>query len=453
MTIIREMQKSLFNLLGKQTADAEKVYRRISFCILTAIDGVTVAYNALTGEIVELTAAEVETLQAETVGVTAITAPLIERWFFVPVEHDDIQLSDEVLNFLRLFEKQDGIKGYTIFTTMDCNARCFYCYEMGRPRTPMSLQTAKDVVTFIEKNAPKDKKITLNWFGGEPLYNAEVIDVITEGLDALGITYKSKITSNGYLFDAATAKKAAEKWNVQSVQITLDGTEKVYNKAKAYIHSENVNPFYLVTDNIELLLKNGIRVFIRLNMGAYNGEDLYRLIDWLAERYKGYDNLKVYAHLLFETDANKLLLPARAQLSEELCKLERYCLEKGLLSVGSIPTEYKANCCMADSAETVTILPNGNLGKCEHFSEDKFVGTIYDGITDLAMVEKFKQRDNSKEMCAGCAAYPRCIRLTMCEDIVTGICDSGTRMHTNEKMRRELVHTYRKIKEQKKKAE
>lgn len=444
------MQKVLSTLLSAQEVNETKAYRRITFCLTTVVDGVSVAYNSLTGEIAELTEAETTALQAETVGVNAVTVPLIEKWFLVPVEHDDIQLSEEVLDFVKLFEKADGIKGYTIFTTMDCNARCFYCYEMGRPRTPMSLQTAKDVVAFIEKTAPKDKKIKISWFGGEPLYNAEVIDVITSGLDAAGITYKSHITSNGYLFDAATAKKAAEKWHVKTVQITLDGTEKVYNKAKAYINSENVNPFYLVTDNIEHLLKNDIHVSVRLNMGAHNKEDLYQLIDWLAERYKGYEKLKVYAHLLFETDPEKVELPKRVQLAEELCSLEQYCMEKGVLSVSSLSTDLKVNHCMADSPRSITILPNGNLGKCEHFSEDKFVGTIYDGITDLAMVEEFKHRDNSKEMCAGCVAYPRCIRLTMCPDAATGVCDSGTRMHTKEKLLRELKYTYRKLKQQQK---
>lgn len=450
MVVVREMPSVLFTILGTQDADASKEYRKLSFCLVTEADGTFVACNLLTGELLEVTAEEAEALGAPSVSVNEVTKPLIAKWFLVPVDHDDIQLADETIGFFKLFQQEKGIKNYTIFTTMDCNARCFYCYELGRKRTPMSLDTARDVVEFIAKTATTEKEIKLSWFGGEPLYNAEIIDVITEALGARGIPYKSHVTSNGYLFDAETAKKAAEKWNVKTVQITLDGTEQVYNKAKAYIYDTDASPFYTVTDNIEHLLKNGIVVQIRLNVGEHNRENLYQLVDWLAERYAGYDKLKVYMHLLFETDPQKLALAKRVQLTEEMCALERHCMEKGLLLVGTLSADIKTNCCMADAVSAVAILPNGKLVKCEHFTDDNIVGSIYDGITDHALVEKFMERDNSKEMCAGCVAYPRCVRLKMCPNYVEGLCDAGERLHMRERFLRALVKTYRILKEKKK---
>lgn len=69
----------------------------------------------------------------------------------------------------------------------------------------------------------------LAWFGGEPLYNAQVIDLICNDLVERGIGYESSMISNGFLFDEKLIKRAAELWRLRQIQITLDGTEGVYN--------------------------------------------------------------------------------------------------------------------------------------------------------------------------------------------------------------------------------
>jgi UTP--glucose-1-phosphate uridylyltransferase len=87
------------------------------------------------------------------------------------------------------------------------------------------------------------------------------------------------MTSNGYLFDEKLVTKAVHSWNLEDIQITLDGTENVYNKTKNYIY-KNTNAFKRVIDNIGLLLKAGVRVMIRLNIGEHNKEDLYELVKY-----------------------------------------------------------------------------------------------------------------------------------------------------------------------------
>lgn len=450
MKIVQDSIPVIGTVLGVQNPSSGTAYRPLSFSVLQTVDGITVAYNALTGMIAELTAAEAEVLSAKTVSASESTAALIENRFLVPIDHDDICLADEVSAFAKLFEKNEGIKKYTILPTMDCNARCFYCYELGRPRIAMTPETADDVVSYIQKTAVKDKEIHLAWFGGEPLYNAEAIDRIVDGLIAAGIPFKSSIVSNGYLFDAAMAKKAAEKWKLKKAQITLDGTEENYNAIKAYIYEDGDSPFRVVTDNVERLLQNGVRVNIRLNMGAHNREDLYALVDWLADRYRGYDLLRVYFALLFEEDPQKAVSAERIELAEQLCALERYTAQKGILLISKLSRKIKVNRCMADSAETILILPDGHLGKCEHYTENEFVGTIYKGITDTEAVQSFLERKNTKEMCDGCVLYPRCILLKKCMDMPLTLCDPAARLLGETALRRELIHTYRKLKEQQK---
>ncbi len=164
------------------------------------------------------------------------------------------------------------ITDYTIFTTTDCNARCFYCFEKNAARIPMSPGSAEKTAGFIAGHCGGNE-VSISWFGGEPLYNMEAIDIICRGLRERGIPFNSKIVSNGYLFDREIIGRAKVDWELRSVQITLDGTEDVYNKAKAYIY-KGVNAFRRVIGNIHLLLDAGIAVDIRLNIDTYNADNL-----------------------------------------------------------------------------------------------------------------------------------------------------------------------------------
>ena len=98
-----------------------------------------------------------------------------EHLFFVPEEANEKEYADLVRWVLETRQKKSKhITGYTIFPTTDCNARCFYCFELGRDRVPMSKETAEKAADYIKAHCGGEK-IKLNWFGGEPLYNQEAI--------------------------------------------------------------------------------------------------------------------------------------------------------------------------------------------------------------------------------------------------------------------------------------
>ena len=82
------------------------------------------------------------------------------------------------------------------------------------------------------------EKLTLHWFGGEPLYNKPVITQICLLLKEAGVEYSSQMISNGYLIDDEITREAKTLWNLKKIQITLDGTEKIYNQIKAYIYKD-----------------------------------------------------------------------------------------------------------------------------------------------------------------------------------------------------------------------
>jgi len=452
MRVVQEKFKTLKHILPVQEIDPEAKYRPLTFCTFMTVDGTDIVYNAMTGELVELDSEEKTKVQIEVVEYSDDIEFWVENWFLVPVDHDDMGLADEISSFMQVFEKTSGISIYTVFTTMDCNARCFYCYEAGRPRVTMTAETAEGVVEFIKKNAPKSKKVTISWFGGEPLCNTEVIESILDGIAEAGIMYQSRITTNAYLFDEQLAERAAKKWNLVSAQITLDGTEKVYNKVKAYVGSEGVNAFERVTDNIEYLLKNGVQVFVRLNLGTHNRQDLYDLCDWLAVRYKGYENFCVYPFLLFEVCTVDTKLDLRAAMTNDLFELEQHCEKLGILETPIVKSRVRYRNCMADNPRSIGITARGDLTKCEHYTENELVGNVWEGITDHEKVKEFARRENSRELCADCPAYPTCVKLEVCSSWKKSKCDYYNRMVEVKHFYDRVKNTYRWVK-QKNKAE
>lgn len=108
----------------------------------------------------------------------------------------------------------------TINPTLACNFRCPYCFEEGHPVTRMTDETEDKVVKFISGFDPK--RLSVTWFGGEPLLEFNRIKSLTEKFKSLGIPYHASIITNGYLLNEETARQFAGL-NISSAQVTLDG--------------------------------------------------------------------------------------------------------------------------------------------------------------------------------------------------------------------------------------
>ncbi|MBQ9080123.1 MAG: radical SAM protein [Clostridia bacterium] len=407
MKIISEANKMVLKILGQQKLSESK-YRLIKYCVQQRADNGFLLFNVLTRELLLLSDEEFEKL-------TEIDY-LKDRWFLVPESFDDKKCADTVRWVQESTQKKsEHITSYTILTTTDCNARCFYCFEKGQPRIHMSEETALKTAEYIKKHCGGEK-VGLTWFGGEPLYNLPIIDLISDKLKNDGVEFTSFMISNGYLFNDKVVKKASENWNLRNVQITLDGTEEVYNKSKAYIYREG-SPYQVVLGNVERLLESKIAVNLRLNMDLYNAENLMKLADELAKRFGGRRGVSVYVRHIFASD-----IPMAEMHTEEewekrhqaMCQLEDRLSEVKLLQRSRIKKRSKLNSCMADSGNNVVIVPTGNIGLCEHYINSEFVGNINREGFDISAVDRWKERAPEIPECADCFFYPECIRLKKC---------------------------------------
>lgn len=380
-------------------------YRLCTFVLKVEIDNGYLLYNTLTDSLVYLDDSD---------DLEESLSELIEIKDYVPLDFDELSMVDKMRDEVKR-ESPKRIDNYTIFTTLDCNARCYYCYEKGSPHVSMSEKTANDVAEFILRNAEGHHAQEIKWFGGEPLVNEKVIDLICERLNLGNVNFQSGMISNGLLFNKESIAKAKEKWHLRSVQITLDGTKEEYQRAKSFSGAKG-NEFERVIHNIEELLDAKIRVLIRLNQDLHNTDDLIDLVEFLANRFENKSGLRVYNSLLFD-DADGASKNTPEERYEAFLRLQDALVKKGLFARGGYSAKFKYIHCMADNDSSITITPTGRIGKCEHYPNDYLIGSIYGGDFDEEIVNKWKETYPISHKCLMCVLYPHCVRIKMCPEL------------------------------------
>lgn len=296
---------------------------------------------------------------------------------------------------------------YTIYTTYTCNANCFYCFERNKKKEIMSIKTANDIAEFIINNIKnKTKRVHIQWFGGEPLLNIKIIDLISEKIKKYiknkDIKFTSNIVTNGSLINKDMIQKF-KKWNVVNIQITLDGTKKEYEKRKAYTKIKN--SFDLVINNIEEILKSNLQVSVRINFDKQNFEDILNLLVFLS-KFNEYNNFRCYLMPLYSTSKyNK-----ENYIDEKNCSIFfgkifskmielKYIKNQKYFLLKRIPLFCKA---LKKSAWVIDT--KGNLYKCTHDME-KEIGSIYNKKVDgLENWERFRVN----KVCDDCIFLPLC---------------------------------------------
>ena len=288
----------------------------------------------------------------------------------------------------------------------------------------------------------------MSWFGGEPLYNMPVISLICNQLKEAGIEYTSSMITNGYLFNDDNIKEAKELWHLKWVQITLDGTEKTYNRCKAYIYKD-VNAYQRVIRNIHRLQNAGISVRIRLNIDMHNADNLMELAEELHQEFLEPKGISVYAHALFEeVKGSKAMSDEqnRAFIYERMKELRTLLNTYQFVKPVKLDRTVTTNVCQADNDHCALILPTGHIGKCEHYTDDHFVGHVDNETRDTNMTALFKEKREEIEACATCPSYPTCNMLKLCATRTK--CYFENRKEKQQKIQYGMLHAYHQFKTQ-----
>lgn len=172
----------------------------------------------------------------------------------------------------------------TINTSMNCNLKCWYCYENHITSSNMSMETASRIAEHLKRHhrAYGYKVLRLGFFGGEPLLNPQVIKFLLSDVRSFAnendITLFVSFTTNG---TCLTEDMLVFLRDYDTLfQITLDGDRDKHNSIRFYKKSQKGS----YTDVINSYLKIGnfmdnYKLTIRINFDGMTIDSLPGVLD------------------------------------------------------------------------------------------------------------------------------------------------------------------------------
>lgn len=159
---------------------------------------------------------------------------------------------DKVYSFVPVSKLESRSRSITFQVTDDCCCACTYCYQINKGHRKMTKDVAKKVINMLfdmyDKNNDtfinhKTQAIILDFIGGEPLMNVELIDYICSTFVDECIkrdhpwqyTWRASMISNGkYYFTEETQKFLNKFKGSISFGITLDGPKEIHDACRIY---------------------------------------------------------------------------------------------------------------------------------------------------------------------------------------------------------------------------
>jgi uncharacterized protein len=179
----------------------------------------------------------------------------------------------------------------TVLTTLQCNFACDYCYQGDRDdfnkyADRMSLDTSARVAAWIEHelDTVQPEKLTLLFFGGEPLLNLPVMYDLAErawhAAVARGVPMHISIITNGLLLTPEVVDRL-HPYGLRSVKITLDGDRDTHNRMRPLRGGQGT--FDRIVENIRRVAGR-VRIAIGGNFDESSVESYPELLRFLAEQ-------------------------------------------------------------------------------------------------------------------------------------------------------------------------
>lgn len=359
-----------------------------------------VVYNTLYNSLIYLSPEEFLLLKNDTKQNTSLIRELTGQGILVDNKWDEKNLYFSFSNTKRIYNNTELSIVFT--TTMQCNARCAYCYEAGAVKKSFDENAKNNILSFLQKQG-MDHGINITWFGGEPLLNTDLIDYITAELLKRNLMFSAYIITNGSLLSEQVIKEKLDYWHVKGMQITIDGTKEQYQKIKNYQKPYD-NVFDQLLRNIKTVGDIGIHVDIRLNIDQQNKENIISLAKQLTTYYSEQENIVLYPAFISGTCTTvpqKERVPYLKRLLETTKDPAKLCFTTKVHSIA------RKSPCNVANYRAFGIDVDGYLYDCEHYvgKAEKAIGDIWRGLY------KPETRNSEYEFsneCTDCVWVPKC---------------------------------------------
>ena len=316
--------------------------------------------------------------------------------------------------------KSTEVKALCLHICHDCNLRCKYCFAdegaYHAAREMMSLETAKAAIDFLLKNSGSRKVLEVDFFGGEPLMNFEVVKQTVyyakEEAAKLGKRFLFTTTTNGLLLTDEIIEFFNEE--MENVVLSLDGRKEIHDEVRKTVNGKG--SFDAVIEKIKKFVRarGDKHYYVRGTFTAKN-PDFSKDVLFLADN--GFDSLSVEPVVteIPDLQIKEEHLPIIEREYELLCDEYLRREEKGegfnffhfnVDLEGGPCLQKRVSACGAGN-EYFSVVPNGDIYPCHQFAgDDKWkMGNVKEGVLDQDIRLQFATSCLfTRKKCDGCFA-------------------------------------------------
>ena len=317
------------------------------------------------------------------------------------------------------------IKAMCLHVAHDCNLRCKYCFastgDFGEGRRLLDFETGKKAIDFLIEKSKGCHNLELDFFGGEPLMNFEVVKQIVEYARSLeqehNKLFRFTITTNGMLLDDAKIDYINKE--MSNVVLSIDGRRGVNDKMRPCING--AGSYDIIMDKYKRLVeKRGHdQYYARGTFTKYNldfSNDVMHLYE------EGFDQLSVEP-VVSPSDKDYALteaeLPRIFEEYETLAKKIIAIKKQGksinffhfMLDLDQGPCAIKRLRGCGCGNEYVAVTPDGDIYPCHQFvgMKEWKMGNLHEGTFDFKLKDYFSQTTvYNKHDCKECWAKFYC---------------------------------------------
>lgn len=338
------------------------------------------------------------------------------------------------------------IKSMCLHVSHDCNLRCTYCFastgDFGGGRKLMDLETGKKAIDFLLKMSAERKYLELDFFGGEPLMNYEVVKQIVayarEEEKKVDKHIRFTMTTNGMLLTEEKMEFINDE--MSNVVLSIDGRKEINDRMRPRV--DGSGSYDRIVENFKKFvpMRGDKDYYVRGTYTKYNldfSNDVMHLYDL------GFDQISVepvtadpkMPYAITDGDLPKIFTEYE-RLAEKISKIRsegkfinffHFMLD---LDAGPCAIKRLKGCGCGN--EYVAVSPDGDIYPCHQFvGIEKFImGNVKDGSFNYDIKNDFAHAHiYTKPDCVKCWAKFFC----------SGGCNANNYIYTGD------IHTSYKI--------
>lgn len=321
--------------------------------------------------------------------------------------------------------RETVVKALCLHIAHDCNLECKYCFaeegEYHGRRALMSYETGKQALDFLIQNSGSRRNLEVDFFGGEPLMNFEVVKkLVLYGREQEKIhnkKFRFTLTTNGVALNDEIMEFANKEMG--NVVLSIDGRKEVNDKMRPFRNGKG--SYDLIVPKFQKLAnsRNQTNYYVRGTF-THNNLDFSEDVKHLVEL--GFQQISVEPVVAPLEESYAIQKEDIPVLLEEYDKLAKYIIQSRregkwfnffhfMIDLSGGPCVAKRLSGCGSGTEYLAVTPWGDLYPCHQFvgKEEFLMGNVFGGIKNTKLREEFKNSNvYAKEKCKECFAKFYC---------------------------------------------